>query len=228
MGGSGGGDLRSIRVVGAGAVHGARLRRGHVVASDCDPQLHSSSTGQVALCSHSALAFWGRILMRLATLWFPLAPLPVPTGTTDGPSGTASGPTGSADGPSGTATGPKERGRLRTRLRTGAFSKGDWALHTGDSDHWGRLAEPTGRQGWQLAGASGTTRGRLAGGRAATWCGEAPGPGPTRRSEWELATTACAATSSAVPSYMCRMRVSFIFCLRNDDQRDAPARHNPT
>ena len=167
MGGSGGGDLRSIRVVGAGAVHGARLRRGHVVASDCDPQLHSSSTGQVALCSHSALAFWGRILMRLATLWFPLAPLPVPTGTADGPSGTASGPTGSADGPSGTATGAtgtKERGRLGTRLRrlgpflkaTGLYAR---ATRTTGGDSRNRLGARGGNSPGRVGPRGGDSRG---------------------------------------------------------------------
>ena len=37
--------------------------------------------------------------------------------------------------------------------------------------------------------------------RRTTRCGEAPGPGPTRRCEMRRATTACAATTSAVPSY---------------------------
>jgi hypothetical protein len=35
----------------------------------------------------------------------------------------------------------------------------------------------------------------------ATRCGESPGPGPTRRSEGELATTVRAATPCAAPSY---------------------------
>jgi hypothetical protein len=39
------------------------------------------------------------------------------------------------------ATGTTQLGRLRPRLgRLGPFPKGDWALHTGDSAHWGQLA----------------------------------------------------------------------------------------
>ena len=73
-------------------------------------------------------------------------------------------------------------------------------IHTSDSLTRGRLAEPPGRQARQLARATGTPRRRLAAGRVATRCGETAGPGPTRRSEWELATTVRAAISSAVPS----------------------------
>ena len=50
--------------------------------------------------------------------------------------------------------------RLGTRLgRLGPFSKGHSALHTGDTARRGRLAEPTARQGRQLAGASRPTGG---------------------------------------------------------------------
>ena len=113
----------------------------------------------------------------------PLAARPVPTRRRSVPTGNTTAPTGNATG------------------RLGPFPKGDWGLHTGDSGDRRRLAEPTGRQGRQLAGATRALGRRLAAGRAATRCGEAPGPGPTRRCEMRRATTACAATSSAVPSY---------------------------
>jgi hypothetical protein len=86
-------------------------------------------------------------------------------------------------------------------LRFGA----EWALCWADTGatrtHRGRLEGPTRRTPGPLARPSGGTGGRLAAGRVATRCGESPGPGPTRRSEWELATTVRAATSCAAPSY---------------------------
>ena len=79
----------------------------------------------------------------------------------------------------------------------------EWALRWADTGatrtHRARLEGPTGRTPGPLARPSGGTGGRLAAGRVATRCGESPGPGPTRRSEWELATTVRAATSSALP-----------------------------
>jgi len=115
------------------------------------------------------------------------------------------GPTGTANG----ATGTTQLGRLGPRLgRLGPFPKGDWALHTGDSAHTGgdsrnRLAAPGAatRRG-DYMGHRGKRR--LAGGRATgddSQARVARGPGPTRRSEWELATTVRAATSCAAPSY---------------------------
>ena len=90
---------------------------------------------------------------------------------------------------------------------TRPFPKGDWGLHTGDSGDRRRLAEPTGRQGRQLAGASRRTGGRLASPTGPLPFGEATSPGATRPRDLRppgptrpRATTACAATSSAVPS----------------------------
>jgi len=97
---------------------------------------------------------------------------------------------------------PSRRARVAQSGRFGA----EWALRWADTGatrtHRGRLEGPT---DWAHAGptrsaASGGTGGRLAAGRVATRCGESPGPGPTRRSEWELATTVRAATSCAAPS----------------------------
>ena len=104
-------------------------------------------------------------------------------------------PLGAFHGATGTATGA-----------TGAFSKRQLGFTHGRlGPHWGRLAEPTrGARG-------GNSPGRLHGPpeKKAPRGGEgddsqarvARGPGPTRRSEWELATTVRAATSCAAPSY---------------------------
>ena len=120
----------------------------------------------------------------------PLAARPVPTRRRSVPTGNTTAPTGNATG------------------RLGPFPKGDWGLHTGDSGDRRRLAEPTGRQGRQLAGASRRTGGRLASPTGPLPFGEATSPGATRPRDLRppgptrpRATTACAATSSAVPSY---------------------------
>ena len=119
----------------------------------------------------------------------PLAARPVPTRRRSVPTGNTTAPTGNATG------------------RLGPFPKGDWGLHTGDSGDRRRLAEPTGRQGRQLAGASRRTGGRLASPTGPLPFGEATSPGATRPRDLRppgptrpRATTACAATSSAVPS----------------------------
>jgi len=80
------------------------------------------------------------------------------------------------------------------------FSCSDWEHEWRDWEQLRRLAVPTRRQGRQLVRATRTPGRRLAAGRATTRCCESPGPGPTRRCEMRRATTACAATSSAVPS----------------------------
>ena len=50
-----------------------------------------------------------------------------------------------------------------------------------------------------VAPASGSTRGRIAAGRVWRLGAAAPGPGPTRRRDWERATTACVANTSVGP-----------------------------
>ena len=70
---------------------------------------------------------------------------------------------------------------------------GDWGLFQKATGLYTRATRPTG--GNSLAGATGPPGRRLAGGWATTRSGESPGPGPTRRSEWELATTVSPATS---------------------------------
>ena len=94
--------------------------------------------------------------------------------------------------------------------RLNPFPKGDWTLHTGDSVHRGQLTEPTGRQGRQLSlGQVGPRGGRLASPTRPLPFGEATSPSATRPRDLRppgptrpRATTACAATSSAVPSYL--------------------------
>ena len=169
----------------------------------------SSGRGTVvALCSPSALTFCARLLRSPSALR--------PSHHRDSPhrgvdSRRRVGEPRSHSPRRGSLTSSRML-RLKTRLgrlgtRLGRFPKGDWDSHTSDSDHRGRLAEPTGRQGRQLARATGTPGRRLASPTRPLPFGEATSPvatrprdlrppGPTR----PRATTACAATSSAVPS----------------------------
>eukprot|EP00964_Phaeocystis_antarctica_P043445 scaffold24930_cov69-Phaeocystis_antarctica.AAC.1 len=98
---------------------------------------------------------------------------------------------------------PSRRSPVPARRRPcshSRFSCSDWEHEWGDWEQLRRLAVPTRRQGRQLVRATRTPGRRLAAGRATIRCCESPGPEPTRRCEMRRATTACAATCSAVPS----------------------------
>jgi hypothetical protein len=170
-----------------------------------------SSTVLAFLRSPSALAFCRR----------PGAESPSRLSPHRGSTRRPSRPSRAACRPSRAACRPS-RADVWSQRPTRRFSRGDWDRDCGATGafskrrlgfthgrlgpHWGRLAEPT------LGARGGNSPGRLHGpapGKKAPRGGEgddsqarvACGPGPTRRSEWELATTVRAATSCAAPSY---------------------------